>query len=620
MAKSESVKLSKKKPKEHNLLSGVASKKPKKATRKSLGPVLLHPAKKKLQEGTPFLKSPKGKKKELTSDGKVTQIEEVTQNGFETFTLSFTEKYNIKTKDIHNAIKGIIKYRESNPKLQNQLFDEQVPLFLMISVHKIPKGHPKLLRVPMRHTILGLDDEICLIVPDVKGIKNAEHEKHVEHYEKLLESRGVTNIKKIMTFHELRTEYETFEQLSRLVDLYDIFLVDGKISGKVVAKCGRLFYKKRKVPTAVKLHATNLHDHIEKALSKTILNLHLKSSSYNVQFGHTKMESNKLVENLKGVIEFLDSNFPGKFENIKSIHMYATRSTSIPIYVSLDSPSSLNVPKLATKKPKAYKTYSGELTAQLNTEVTVHPSGKVIVHRINDQDEETLDVSKQVKKTGSEAPQTTDAETQETRGSLDKSKKSKKKKVVLEEEVAKDLNSSGQRSNLHKKNKKHRDKKMNDEIPDVTELTIESKKSKKEKLKEEVASEVMDNYRKDITEKEKSKKKKIKTSCETVNSIPVTQQGATGIKQPKKRKKTISTNTFESEGLKLDNEPTGAPVEKRKKRVKTVQVGEWTIIDDDEENQPMKSKKSKKNPRAAFKIDVNDGQRKTSLRSSKKHS
>nr|CAH7744515.1 unnamed protein product [Callosobruchus chinensis] len=421
--------------KNNSSFNGMGSEKPIKTNRKSLGPVPLNPAKKKLEDSISFLKSPKSKKKDVISNEKALKVHKVKKSQIDVAT-DPVEKNNIKIEDIQNAIKGIMKYRETNPKLKNQLFDERVPMFLQISLHKIPKGHPKLLRIPLRNKTLGPDDEICLIVPDVKGLKNSEHEKHVEHYENLLQSKGVSNVKKIMTFHELRTENETFEQLRRLVDLYDIFLVDGRISGKVVSKCGKAFYKKRKVPTSVKLHVSNLQDHIEKALSKTIVNLHLKSASYSIQFGHTKMEFDKLVDNLIGVVEFLSTSLPGKFENIKSLHVFAPRSTSIPVFVSLESPGSLRVPTVKTKKPKAYKTYSGELTTQLNKKVIVRPSGQVMVRRVKDK-------------------------------SLGKQPSDDKKSVISES------------ATLDKSEKRKMEKE--DEGPETTELTAEKKKSKKRK-------------------------------------------------------------------------------------------------------------------------------------------
>ncbi|CAH1154651.1 unnamed protein product [Phaedon cochleariae] len=300
------------------------------------------------------------------------------------------EKYEISLTDIKSAIEGVIKFHSENPKIKNQLFNERFPISITVNCTKIPRGHPKLYRVPLKNSLLTDSDDICLIASEVKGIGNKEHDKHVEHYEDLLAAKGVTNIKKIMTFHELRTEHETFEQKSRLVDLYDMFLVCGKISGKVVKKCGKIFYKKRKVPIPVKLQASKLKSHIDQSLSKSFFHLHLKGDSYNLQFGHSEMDTMKIMENFLSVIEFLDKNFPGGFDNIKGLFVYAPRSTSIPVFVSTKSAKEIG--KVSTNTSKnPVKTCRGELTTLPDAEVIVKPSGQVFVKRTIARKIETSD-------------------------------------------------------------------------------------------------------------------------------------------------------------------------------------------------------------------------------------
>lgn len=241
----------------------------------------------------------------------------------------------IKTEIIKKALKGVLKFHSENPKLKNQLFDEKFPIFLQITCFKVPKGHSKIFRIPLKHSLYNAESEICLIVSEVKGIPNSEYDQHKEHYEKLLSDRGVENIKNIMTFREFRTDYETFEQKNRLVDLYDVFLADSKISGKVVKKCGKIFYKKRKVPVSVKLQMSKLKEHINKTLLKTYFHLHLQGNSYTVQVGHSKMTLKELENNIQCVKFFLENEFPGGFNNVLGINIFAPRVSSIPVYCSV---------------------------------------------------------------------------------------------------------------------------------------------------------------------------------------------------------------------------------------------------------------------------------------------
>lgn len=149
-------------------------------------------------------------KKNKLKKGKLIQNEDDELNS------NLKKKFNIQIQDVLTAVDGLLKLRKTNPKLQKQLLsEERAPLFLQITCHKLPKGHSKILRIPLQHSVYGPEDDICLIVSEIKGIGNKEHEKHIEHYENLLKSKGISSIKTIMTCHQLRTEYETFEQKLR---------------------------------------------------------------------------------------------------------------------------------------------------------------------------------------------------------------------------------------------------------------------------------------------------------------------------------------------------------------------------------------------------------------------
>ncbi|RZC27666.1 ribosomal L1 domain-containing protein, partial [Asbolus verrucosus] len=281
-------------------------------------------------------------------------------------------KYRMNAQLTQKAVEGIITLTSANPKLKNKLFDnEQFPLFIQINSIKVPKGNSRIARIPLKHSLLTPDSEVCLIVPDVKGVPNKDHEEHLEHYKKLLSSKSVTCIKKVMTFHEFRTEYGTFELKSRLVELYDAFLVDGKISGKTVKNCGKIFYQKRKIPTAVKLHVTKLKEHIEQALKKTSLYLHTKGDSFMVQIGHSKMVEKEIVENIFYLVKGLDKEFPGGFINIRNLNLCSFRGITFPIYTTLKNKNHLTIPKNMNESPTVIKEETDELSTRINSGVIV---------------------------------------------------------------------------------------------------------------------------------------------------------------------------------------------------------------------------------------------------------
>lgn len=245
------------------------------------------------------------------------------------------EKYHIQVDTVISAFNGVVKLLDLHLKKTNELFDDEQPVFLQITCIKIPVCPERILRIPLKHSLLTDSSDICLIVPDVRGIPIKEYERVVEHYEQNLHSKNVKNIKTIMPYHQLKYEYGQFELKRRLVELYDVFLVDGKISGYVVHQLGKIFYDKRKLPVPIRLQVPNLKESIDKALHKTALPLHGKGDTYVVQVGHSKMDVVKIVENVYAVIESLEKEFPGGWENIRALYLKGTKTESVPIYFTL---------------------------------------------------------------------------------------------------------------------------------------------------------------------------------------------------------------------------------------------------------------------------------------------
>lgn len=291
----------------------------------------------------------------------------------------YSKKYNIPIDLVEKSITNTIKLYKENPKNKNILFDEKFPLFLQINSWKIPRTNQKLIRIPLKHSLYDKNDEICLIVPDVKGIPLMEQDKHIEHYEAILKSKGVENISKILTLYQLKTEYGEYELKRGLVELYDGFLVEGKITGNAVHCLGKIFYKKRKLPTPVKLSRNDLKLNVEQALKKSLFQVHNKGDSFMLKIGNSKMDLKKLVENAFTAFDELNKEFPGGFKNFRSIFVFTQRATPIPVYVSTANINTIEVPVISRKRPLAFKEYEGELSTRLHAKVKVQPDGEVDV-------------------------------------------------------------------------------------------------------------------------------------------------------------------------------------------------------------------------------------------------
>lgn len=253
------------------------------------------------------------------------------------------DKYQIKGDCIKSAFKAVKQLLEDEANKHSRLFqEEQQPIFLQITCVKIPKCPDRIARLPLQHSLYSDSSEICFIASDVKQIPLKETEQVSEYYENFLASKNIKNIKTVLPLYQLKTEYSEFELKRRLVELYDVFLVDGRISGKVAHILGKIFYKKRKLPIPIKLDSKDLRKTIENALLKTPIHLHAKGDTNILQIGHTNMDEDQKVANFWSVVQSLEKEFPGGWENVRSLHLKGATTIAIPVYLTLSKLSDEN--------------------------------------------------------------------------------------------------------------------------------------------------------------------------------------------------------------------------------------------------------------------------------------
>lgn len=325
------------------------------------------------------------------SNEKIITEENVEQSAYD----ELEKKFNIDEKFVRSGFEGLQKLLEQ-PDESNKLFEDEQPIFLQISSVKIPDCKDRIIRLPLKYSLYSDSSDICLITADIREIPYKETERVVDHYQTLLNSAGVTNIKTILPMYQLKNEYSEFEMKRKLEALYDLFLVEGKIAGKVSHFLGKIFHLKRKVPFPVRLDKHNLKESIENVLRKTPFHLHAKGDSFIIQIAHSKMDSDAKIANFWSAVEGLAKEFPGGWGNIRNLHLKCAKTESIPVYVSLskywindqhfivafilcnfaESKNTVKTPVIAPKRPKAYKNITDELSTVMS-KVTVTPEGDV---------------------------------------------------------------------------------------------------------------------------------------------------------------------------------------------------------------------------------------------------
>ncbi|KAI8967246.1 ribosomal protein L1p/L10e family-domain-containing protein [Mycotypha africana] len=161
----------------------------------------------------------------------------------------------IDWKQAKKAIDALYTFNES--KQSNDLLDsdEESGIYIQITTHKIMnKETTKKKKIALPCKPFKDDLEICYFTK--------ENTKDVE--EKVKD----TPIKKVINTRELATVYKSFESRRKLLNSYDLFMVDDRIVHLMPPLLGKKFFERNKTPIALK-PTGSFKNHIEAALNAT---------------------------------------------------------------------------------------------------------------------------------------------------------------------------------------------------------------------------------------------------------------------------------------------------------------------------------------------------------------
>ncbi|XP_065214727.1 ribosomal L1 domain-containing protein 1-like [Planococcus citri] len=284
-----------------------------------------------------------------------------------------------KVKEGVGALLDILN-KQDEAKSKN-ILDDTTPVFLQIDFVKIPKIQRRIVRIPLEHSLLTDTSDVCLIVSDLIRGRNVNHEVTVNHYDKLLKKKGITDVQKIdvIPSRRIRVDFDQYEAKRKLCDMYDFFLIDEKISAYLRTKLGPSFTKSRKWPVPIRIKRKNLKDEILSKLKKTSLCLDGSGTTKTLQIARKDMTPEEITDNILSVSKYISDTFPSGWKNIRSLHIKGPKSLALPIFMSCILPNDVPTPTIKTKRTKrSKKRASGEL-ATLGKKVVVYPGGRVKV-------------------------------------------------------------------------------------------------------------------------------------------------------------------------------------------------------------------------------------------------
>jgi len=166
--------------------------------------------------------------------------------------------------------------------------------------------------------------------------KKRDPEEAIEAFKERLAEANITYIKTIIPLAKLKKEYSTYELKKKLCNSYDMFLIDGKISGHVAGSVLRKAFQKRNKLIPVTVSNQNLQKTIEAALHKTRYLQPVIPQLISIAVGNIKMKATDVASNIVAVLEQLKTEYIGGWLNIQNVHLKPAAQSAIvhPVYIS----------------------------------------------------------------------------------------------------------------------------------------------------------------------------------------------------------------------------------------------------------------------------------------------
>jgi len=241
----------------------------------------------------------------------------------ETETEKVVKKVPFQGKQVNLAVSALLAHLEETKKEskeKDELFENEDLIWLVAAFKKIPLAEKKPRKIALNNPY-NTEKDVCLI--------SKEPAKEVKQK---LEEQGITTINKVISLTKLRKEYKTFQLKRQLFASHDIFLCDDRIYHFVVKALGKEFFRRKKEPIPIRLTYKNWAQEINKSVNCALLRVgHGPCSA--VKVGSVTQQSKKeLIENAVQIMTEIGETIPGKWKNIKCLHLKTSCSVALPVY------------------------------------------------------------------------------------------------------------------------------------------------------------------------------------------------------------------------------------------------------------------------------------------------
>ncbi|KAG8947393.1 hypothetical protein FRC03_001048 [Tulasnella sp. 419] len=223
------------------------------------------------------------------------------------------------------AIEALLKHARKQRKVAEEtelLGAKEEHVWLVVTSKKMhPEKNLKPFAIPLAHPIIDpRTTSICLITKDPQ-----------REYKDLLEKEKIKFIGRVVGVSKLKGKFKGFEARRQLLQEHGMFLADERVIPMMPQLLGKMWFKAKKQPIPVNLTRKDLKGHLERAISNTYMHQN-QGTCTSVKIGTISHSHAQLYANIQKVIPAIAKNIRGGWDNVQSLHIKTSTSTSLPIW------------------------------------------------------------------------------------------------------------------------------------------------------------------------------------------------------------------------------------------------------------------------------------------------
>lgn len=213
-----------------------------------------------------------------------------------------------------------------------QLFYDDEIIHLNLTIYRDNEGplarrklrNNKLHKIEIKHPIM-MDKDICIIA--------GYTEEHKQGVIKKLQETPVSQVKRVISAHELREKFCQIKDKRALCEAYDFFMADSAIIPTITHDLGKHFFLRNKQPFALKMHGA-FQKRIMKALHCTFA-LKPKKTQMSVKIATDSFTAQQITDNVMMAVDKVVKLIPKGWLGVKTVGLKTVPSPILVVYRAL---------------------------------------------------------------------------------------------------------------------------------------------------------------------------------------------------------------------------------------------------------------------------------------------